>query len=89
MQVEKSFINDVFEISVGTDYKNDMRYKVGHSYPKLGVRITEIIFDNNGYDLHGMTRVDIYAENLKTKEEKLWRVLFGQPSIVTGKPSLG
>jgi len=81
------FINneDIYEVSVGTDPKSNIRYTVGKQYSTGGgekVVITAIAIDQNSLIEHGVNRALIYAQNEKG-EEILWKVTVDIPLIIT------
>lgn len=80
------FIDQIHEVSVGTNPKEDVRYTVGTTYAGGRLTITEIVYDQNSFFSHGERRVLIYA---RRKEDPttdfLWKVLEGQPVVITKK----
>jgi len=80
------FIDDIYEVSIGNNPKEDMRYTVGRSYrvASKSVTITEIVYDQNSYFTHGERRVYIYGSSSEG-DEFLWKIIEGQPCTITRK----
>jgi hypothetical protein len=80
------FIDDIYEVSIGHNPKEDIRYTVGRVY-KVGpkqVEVTAIIYDLNSYFTHGERRIYIYGKSGST-EDFIWKILEGQPCTITRK----
>jgi hypothetical protein len=70
---------NIRKITVG-DSKMGMTYQVKTKYGK--VRITSIIRDENSFFLFGNIVYLIYAKDLETEEEGLWKYCENQPVTV-------
>lgn len=70
---------NIRKITVG-DSKTGMTYQVGTKYGK--VRITSIIRDENAFFLFGNIMYLMYAKDLETEEEGLWKYTENQPVTV-------
>lgn len=80
------FINneDIYELSVGTDPKTDIRYTVGNEYTRgrgRKIKITFIEFDQNSLLMFGVSRALVYAE--LDGKEILWKVFQDIPMSIT------
>jgi|VirMetMinimDraft_7_1064189.scaffolds.fasta_scaffold56886_5 hypothetical protein len=82
----QDFINDVYEVSIGNDPKEDFRFTVGRNHRvKDGViTITEIVYDQNAFHSFGIRRCEIWAKK-ESGEEFLWKVSENQPLMITSK----
>jgi len=75
------FISDIYEVSVGADPKNSMRYTVGRVY-NLDLTVCEIVFDRNYLIEYGSVRVIVYAAD-KKGSIRVWKDMIGVPVIIT------
>jgi hypothetical protein len=84
-----SFIDNenIYEITVGTDPKNDMRFTVGKVYMRgteNQMTVTHIAFDQNMLVEYGRTRAIVYGKN-RDGVEKAWKDLIDVPITITSK----
>lgn len=89
MEHGPSFIDneEIHEITVGTDPKNDLRFTVGRIYMKdtsNETKVTAIVFDQNMLIQHSKLRVIVYGIT-KGGEEKVWKDLIDVPVTITSK----
>lgn len=83
------FIDDdnIYEITVGNDPKNDMRFTLGRTYMKNTqneVTIVGFTFDHNMLVEYGVTRAVVFAENM-AGEVNPWKDLINIPLTITSK----
>jgi len=81
--------DNIHEITVGTNPKEDLRFTVGNTYLKKGANpivITGIEIDENYITDHGIIKAKIFGtlEN-GNGEEFLWKVLVDTPITITCK----
>ena len=89
MEHGPSFINNenIYEITVGIDPKNDMRFTVGKTYMKgtpNQMTVTHIAFDQNMLVNYGSTRAIVYAVDGEGVE-KQWKDFVSVPVSITSK----
>lgn len=85
--VSPHFIEEIHEITIGTDPTSDMRFTVGKLYLKESphpVTVTYIEFDQNAYVEKNVQRVLVFVKT-ESGEEKLWKVFQDQPLTITCK----
>ena len=75
---------EIYEISFGTDPKNDMRYTVGRKYVNRSIEVDFIEYDHNSFLSLGQRRISIWATN-DQNEQKLWKISENQPCMITCK----
>lgn len=87
--VGQTFIDNenIYEVTVGVDPKNDMRFTVGKTYMKgtpNEITITDIVFDQNMLILYGVKRAIVWGETPEG-EPKIWKDLIDVPMTITSK----
>lgn len=85
----QTFIDNenIHEVTVGINPKDDMRFTVGKTYMRgtpNQTTITEIVFDTNMLVLFGVKRAIVYVEN-SDGEIKIWKDLIDVPMTITSK----